>query len=133
MEWLAVPVNSNNKWTLEEDKRLLELQAAGKSNFLIAAALRRSIGSVHGRLTVLKAKETFASNSDATRSMPRRKRWTLDDDKGLVELMAKGASPNEIANTLGRTGAAMKNRAHTLKHRAVARHLPDDGLRQRHR
>ena len=34
MEWLAVPVNSNNKWTLEEDKRLLELQAAGQVEFL---------------------------------------------------------------------------------------------------
>src|ERR1700730_10418519 len=94
----AVPANSNNKWTPEEDKRLLELQAAGKSSFSIAAEFRRSVGAVHGRLSVLKAKEKFGSNSGAPQPMPLlRKRWTLDDDKHLMELRAKGASFNKIA------------------------------------
>jgi DNA-binding NarL/FixJ family response regulator len=125
-EWngRAVPANSNNKWTPEEDKRLLELQAAGKSSFSIAAELRRSVGAVHGRLSVLKTRERFASNSDATQSMPPlRKRWTLDDDKRLMELRARGASFNEIANALGRTEAAIEQRAHTLKRQAAGQHL----------
>jgi DNA-binding NarL/FixJ family response regulator len=116
-----VPVNSNKRWTPEEDKRLLELQAAGKSNVSIAAALRRSIGSVLGRLSILKVREKFISNSDATQSMaPLRKRWTLDDDKRLLALRAKGASFGEIANALERTEAAIEQRAHTLKRQAAA-------------
>jgi hypothetical protein len=98
-----------------EDKRLLELQAAGKSSFLIAAEPRRSVGAVQGRLSVLKAGKRFASNSDATQSMmpPLQKRWTLDDDKRLVELRAKGASFKKIAKAFGRTEAAIEQRAHT--------------------
>jgi hypothetical protein len=119
-----VPANSNNKWTPMEDKRLLELQAAGKSIFSMAAAFRRSIGSVRGRISVLRARERFASNPGATQSkMPLRKRWTLDDDKRLMELRVKGVSFNEIATALGRTEAAVEQRAHTLKRQAAAQHL----------
>jgi hypothetical protein len=57
-----MPANSNKKWTPEVDKRLLDLQAAGKSTFAIAAELRRSITSVRGRLSVLKAKGRLASS-----------------------------------------------------------------------
>jgi hypothetical protein len=119
-----VPANSNNKWTPEEDKRLLELQAAGKASFSIAAEFRRSVGAVHGRLSVLKAKEKFGSDSGAPQPMPPlRKRWTRDDDKHLMELRAKGASFNKIANALGRTEAAIEQRAHILKRQAAAEHL----------
>jgi hypothetical protein len=119
-----VPANSNNKWTPEEDKRLLELEVAGKSSFLVAAELRRTVGSVRGRLAMLKARERFASNPEATPSkMPLRKRWTLDDDKRLMELRAKGVSFNGIATALGRTEAAVEQRAHTLKRQAAAQHL----------
>jgi hypothetical protein len=77
-----------------------------------------------GRLAILKAMERFGSNPGATQSeMPLRKRWTLDDDKGLMELRAKGVPFNEIATALGRTEAAVEQRAHTLKRQAAARHL----------
>jgi DNA-binding NarL/FixJ family response regulator len=119
-----VPVNSNNKWTPEEDKRLLELQAAGKSNFSIAAELRRSVGAVLGHLSVLRTRKRFAINSDAPQSTTSlRKRWTLDDDKRLMELKAKGALYDEIARALGRTEAAVEQRAHTLKRQAAAQRL----------
>jgi hypothetical protein len=118
-----VPANSNKKWTPEADKRLLELRAAGKSSFSIAAEFRRSVEAVRGRIAVLKAKERFASPPVATGSMPQRKRWTLDDDQRLMELMAKDVSSNEIANTLGRTEAAIEQRAHTLKRQAAAERL----------
>jgi DNA-binding CsgD family transcriptional regulator len=100
--------------------RLLELRAAGKSSFSIAAEFRRSVEAVRGRIAVLKAKERFASPPVATGSMPQRKRWTLDDDQRLMELMAKGTSSNEIATALGRTEAAIEQRAHTLKRQAAA-------------
>ena len=116
-----MPANSNNKWTTEADKRLLELQAAGKSSFSIAAEFRRSIGAVRGRIAILNARKRFASDSGATQSTtPLRKRWTLDDDKRLMELRAKGAPFDEIAIALGRTEAAVEQRAHTLKRRQAA-------------
>jgi hypothetical protein len=48
------PRTATKMWTSDEDKQLLELQAAGKSNFLIAAELRRSTGAVFGRPICLK-------------------------------------------------------------------------------
>jgi hypothetical protein len=46
MEWPRCACEQQQQWTPEEDKRLLELQAAGKSS--VAAELRRSVGAVHG-------------------------------------------------------------------------------------
>jgi hypothetical protein len=48
--------NSGKKWNPDDDKRLLELEAAGKSRIMIAAALRRSPGSIPSRLYILKGK-----------------------------------------------------------------------------
>jgi hypothetical protein len=46
--------NRNRPWTGEDDRRLLELKAAGRSNLSIAVALRRSTSAVTGRLGVLR-------------------------------------------------------------------------------
>jgi hypothetical protein len=53
-----MPRNSNVKWTEEEDLRLLEMKAAGKSFFAMAAAFKRSAGSIRGRLYILKTRAT---------------------------------------------------------------------------
>ena len=47
---------SNMKWTEEDDRRLLQLRSAGKSNLSIGLALKRSTSAIQGRLGVLKAK-----------------------------------------------------------------------------
>jgi hypothetical protein len=47
---------SNTKWTEEDDRRLLELRAAGRSALSMGLALRRSSSAIEGRLGVLKAK-----------------------------------------------------------------------------
>jgi hypothetical protein len=52
--------NSSKQWTPEDDKRLLELEAAGKSRVMIAAALRRSPGSIPARLYILRGKATIS-------------------------------------------------------------------------
>jgi hypothetical protein len=52
--------NSNRQWTPEEDQRLLQLHAAGKSRISIAAALRRTPGSIPMRLYVVRRKTTMA-------------------------------------------------------------------------
>jgi hypothetical protein len=50
-----MPKNSNKRWTDDEDTRLLELAASGKPHLMIGAELKRSSGSITGRLSVLKA------------------------------------------------------------------------------
>ena len=44
----------NRPWTEEDDRRLLEMRAAGRSTVSIAAALKRSAGAIHGRLSVVR-------------------------------------------------------------------------------
>ena len=46
--------NHSALWTVEEEKRLLELHAAGKSNARVALALRRTTGSIEARLYILR-------------------------------------------------------------------------------
>jgi hypothetical protein len=61
-----MPKNSNKRWTDEEDTRLLELAASGKPHVMIGAELKRSSGSITGRLSVLKTMANRLSNARAT-------------------------------------------------------------------
>jgi len=47
--------NTSRKWTDEEDRKLLELHDARRSILSIAAALKRTKGAVHARLSILRA------------------------------------------------------------------------------
>jgi hypothetical protein len=49
---------SCTKWTAEDERRLLELRAAGKPFFVIAGVLRRSAASIRTRLGLLRARST---------------------------------------------------------------------------
>jgi len=49
--------NKYRLWTEEDDRRLLELRAAGRSTISISAALRRSKGAVISRIGLLKARQ----------------------------------------------------------------------------
>jgi hypothetical protein len=51
---------SNHQWTPGDDKRLLELHAAGKSPVMIAAALRRTTKSIPARLYILRTRRAKA-------------------------------------------------------------------------
>ena len=62
-----MPKNSNKRWTVEEDTRLLELAASGKPHVMIGAELKRSSGSITGRLSVLKTMaNSFSRAREAT-------------------------------------------------------------------
>jgi hypothetical protein len=50
--------NKRRAWTEEDDRRLLELRAAGRSSLSIAAALKRTTNAVDRRLSDLKARAT---------------------------------------------------------------------------
>ncbi len=45
--------SKQNRPREEEDQRLLEMEAAGRPNYSIAAALRRSIGGVEAGLPIV--------------------------------------------------------------------------------
>ena len=47
--------NKYRLWTPEDDRRLLDLHAAGRSAISISAALKRSREAVQGRLSILRA------------------------------------------------------------------------------
>jgi uncharacterized protein (DUF2252 family) len=47
----------NIPWTAEDERRLLEMKAAGRSVVSIAAALHRTRGAIHARSRELDAQE----------------------------------------------------------------------------
>ena len=49
-----MPENNSNKWTPEEDARLKSLVEANTSIHLIAAKLKRSVGAVRTRGSILR-------------------------------------------------------------------------------
>jgi hypothetical protein len=59
-----MPLTRNRRWTVDDDKRLLELQASGRSYISMAAALKRSQASIEHRLFVLKKRDLPPSGLD---------------------------------------------------------------------
>jgi len=47
--------NKHRPWTEDDDRRLLNLLAKGKSDMMIGLALRRTTGAVSSRATILRA------------------------------------------------------------------------------
>jgi hypothetical protein len=56
-----MPLNRNRQWTADDDKRLLQMEAAGRPCMLIAAALKRSQAAVEARLYVLRKRAAAAA------------------------------------------------------------------------
>ena len=46
--------NRRRRWEPDEDKQLREMVEAGKNPTMIALRLKRTVGAVRGRLTVLR-------------------------------------------------------------------------------
>lgn len=79
-----------------------------------ANALRRSLGSIETRLTVLKARAAFGDSAPTIRSNAR---WTDEDQKRLIELKDAGRPAFLIATALGRSTSAVASRLYLLKAR----------------
>src|ERR1700722_2569662 len=67
-----MPKNSNKPWIPEDDKRLLELKAAGKSNGAIGVTLARSTGSIIGRLSVLNTRTASLKRAATSNAQSKR-------------------------------------------------------------
>jgi hypothetical protein len=73
--------NSSTRWTPEDDKRLLELYAAGTSRMSIAAALRRSVKSTPSRLYTLTKAKTAQSGPDQPKNhFPITREIEMDEE-----------------------------------------------------
>jgi hypothetical protein len=59
-----VPMQQNKPWTGEDDQRLIEMRAAGRTIAFIAAALKRSSGGIAGRLALLRARSRAEAKAD---------------------------------------------------------------------
>jgi hypothetical protein len=59
--------NRNKPWSEEDDRRLLEMQAAGRTAISIGLVLRRSAGAVEGRLSVLRARKRAKAEAERER------------------------------------------------------------------
>ena len=101
------PVQTYNAWSKEEDKVLLSMWDEGATAPAIGKVLDRKAGSVRNRRLRLIKRGTVVKQV--------RKRWTDEDDKHLLQLVAKGKPYIEIAEILGRGSvAAVKNRLQML-------------------
>jgi hypothetical protein len=56
----------NEKWTVQDDRRLLELKAAGKAEAVIGHALGRSTGSISARLARLHSETACLKRAAAS-------------------------------------------------------------------
>lgn len=110
-------------WTPEEDARLAELQAEGRTVPEIAAALGRSKASVK-----MHAKRL----AEAKPRKQLENAWTPAEDARLVEMRGAGAGYDEIAGALGRTARASRHRATQLRKRGgeIARPKPKPAPRR---
>jgi hypothetical protein len=52
----------NRTWTEEDDRRILQWRAAGRSTISIAAAVKRTASAVNARLAVLRARDQSAKD-----------------------------------------------------------------------
>lgn len=81
----AMPLNRNRIWTTDDDRRLMELHASGRSFISIAATLKRSQAAVEGRLYVLRKREAAAASQAKT------------GDKWILEIYRSQGSSEHIA------------------------------------
>ena len=58
-----MPFQRNKPWTEADDRRLIEMRAAGRSIASLSAALRRSAGAVSGRIAVLRSRAKAAASA----------------------------------------------------------------------
>jgi hypothetical protein len=115
------------RWTPEEDERLLDLIAAGKSWTLISGMLKRSMKSVklHAKtLRLVGAKSPIArSVAEGEREMtsprPAGRPWTPAEDAQLLALLESKMDRPSIARKLKRTVSAIAKRRDILNKRGL--------------
>jgi hypothetical protein len=57
----------NKQWTKEDERRLVELHAAGKSSVSIAAALKRTARAIDQRISIIRKRTAEDDPNGAAR------------------------------------------------------------------
>jgi hypothetical protein len=78
--------NKNRNWTEAEDRRLLELHAAGRSALSMAAALKRSCRAISLRLPVARNRQWLLEQKTHLKD--------IDDPERATEGSTLGRSPS---------------------------------------
>ena len=69
-----MPARQNKPWTEEDDRRLMEMRATGKSTFFMCAVLKRSAGGIKARIANLRARVKLGPP-------PSRVMWIRSDNR----------------------------------------------------
>jgi hypothetical protein len=113
------PKHSGKIWGLYDDQALTEAYKQGLNNEELALRFGRSEDAIRRRLTKLnltnqKKLETQNSYTNKVLSNNRPanagKKWTLDDDKALIEAHKTGTNYEELATIFGRSITAIVSR-----------------------
>lgn len=111
--------NKNGKpWTSYDNKRLLELKAKGLTAVEIGECLGRTGAAVYTHLNYMKSnpeKETAEPIETPALGPGGVIRWTLAEERHLLELVGEGLKQDEIAERLDRTPGAVKARLKNLR------------------
>lgn len=94
-------------WTAEDDKRIADMAAAGKTNAEIAEAIGRSTVAVATRMTKIKREGLFAG-----RRNPQS--WTTAQEEDLADYVRAGKTDAQIAAITGRTVQSVQKRRQRL-------------------
>lgn len=90
-------------WTEQEETRLLELKAEGKSNLELADMLGRTIGAISGKLNELhESRQKVAV------------RWSNEEVERLKRLRSEGKTVVEIALDMGRSPVSVEHKLYRL-------------------
>ena len=124
----ATATPTKRRWSAEDDARLTELRAQGKSDREAAIALGRSEQAVKSRRQWLKPQQVQEANTappqqpeqesdeaDQTTVYAAGNTWTPQDDAQLAELRTVGHYDHGIALLTGRTVAAVQARICKLR------------------
>lgn len=98
-------IKSKERWTKDEDCKLVELWSESRSVEEIGRELGRTFGSV----------KTRENHRGCLFDGPvNRTKWTPEQDRVILELWAQGKSNQEIGDVLGRTASAVQSRTSHL-------------------
>src|ERR1700724_426399 len=92
------------RWTVTDDRQLLQLGEQGISDAVIAQTLGRSVTAIRSRLSILKS---LGQLSTRHQSPP----WTPEEDESLLSLVEAGASWSQIADEINRPVGGVRHRA----------------------
>lgn len=129
--------NQSNNWTHAELQQLFLMLAEGYRYTEIALKLGRTESALHGMLHRFMKRECYAPYHAALEAAlaerakhPLKFHWTPAADNQLMALRDQGYDDQAIAERMGASRIAIKNRRHLLRQRAAPPERADTSERR---